>query len=397
MLKKNDLASYYLKRKWELSMRGSIKNAKNLKGKYCIRPFAYADIGNDYALRCCCQSWMHKDFGDLYNNSIKEVWNSPIAQDIRTSILDGTYKYCNWHQCPLYSNPDKYLYTKDDLKKVAEKEFKNLAPWIQMIIEEKTHMEKLPAIINCCYDDTCNLKCPSCRTKMIVYNDGPEYEMLSEFQKKLLAGIDNHLRENHVRISLAGQGDPFASKIYREILFNVDGEKYPKLEISLQTNGNLMHRENWEKMEKIHKNISYIIISIDAMREETYKKIRVNGNFDNLMKNIQMIAEFKKNGLVKELNLAYVVQQKNYREMIDAINMSKELCVDNIIFNLITDWSTWPLNEFKEQAIWRTEHPEFNEFLKVLKDPVFMEKPVDAGNLIQYINMAKESGVEAVK
>lgn len=380
-----------LKRREVLNPLKSIKSPINQKGRYCIRPFAYADIDSELSLRCCCWSWMTKDFGKLNEKSIKDVWNSEIAQKIRKSILEGTYEYCNWHQCPLYSNPDDGLYSKEQLKNVMKNELKPISPWIEYILNEKTEIDLLPAVFNFCYDKSCNLKCPSCRVCSITNNSGIEYEKISNFQAKLLNEIDDHIRKNDTRFNICGAGEPFASRSFKNFLFSVDGSVYPKLKVAIQSNGTLFDQNTWDKMRKIQENIEYIIISIDAASESTYNQIRLGGNYNKLIDNLKFLSELRKNGKIKELNLAFVVQKRNYAEMVDVIRLSKELNADKIIFNLITDWLTWSKKEFNDEAIWSETHPEFNEFMKVLKDPIFNDDIVDAGNLSKYIQKAKST------
>ncbi len=381
-----------LKRREALNPLKSIKSPINQKGRYCIRPFAYVDIESDLSMRCCCWSWMTKDFGRLNEQSMMDVWNSEIAQKIRKSILDGTYEYCNWHQCPLYSNPEDGLYSKEQLKNLTKVELKAISPWIEYIINEKTKVDLLPAIFNFCYDRTCNLKCPSCRMCTINNNSGIEYEKISKFQEKLLNEIDDHIKKNETRISICGSGEPFASRAFKKILFSLDGAAYPKLKIAIQSNGTLFDHNVWDKMRKIHENVEYVIISIDAASENTYNQIRLGGNYNKLINNLKFLSELRKNGKLKELNLAFVVQKRNYAEMVAAIQLSKDLNADKIIFNLITDWFTWTKKDFNNEAIWSEAHPEFNEFMNVLKDPMFNEEIVDAGNLSKYLQNAKNTG-----
>lgn len=380
-----------LKRREALNPLKSIKSPINQKGRFCIRPFAYADIESDLSLRCCCMSWMTKDFGKLHECSIKDVWNSETAQKIRKSILEGTYEYCNWHQCPIYSNPENGLYSKEQLKHLMKSELKKISPWIEHILNGKTEIDILPAIYNFCYDNTCNLQCPSCRMNTITNNSGIDYQKISRFQKKLLSEINDHIRKNYTRISICGTGEPFASRAFKDILFSVEGANYPKLEIAIQTNGTLLDHNTWEKLKKIHDNIVYIIISIDAASENTYSQIRRGGNYNKLIKNLTLLSELRIKGKLKQFNLAFVVQKRNYNEMVDAVKLSKDLNADKIIFNLLTDWYTWTKKEFNEEAIWSETHKEFKEFMKVLENPIFSDDVVDPGNLSKYLLEAKST------
>ena len=68
------------------------------KSKYiCTTPFGYTEVFDDKQF-LCCPGWLKEDIYETDN--IKENFNSKKSQKIRESILDGSYKYCDEHQCP---------------------------------------------------------------------------------------------------------------------------------------------------------------------------------------------------------------------------------------------------------------------------------------------------------
>src|SRR5690348_4241453 len=70
---------------------------------FCSKPFSWFEVqgreeqGDTYM---CCPSWLDKPIGNLLRSSVEEVWNGPIAADIRRSILDGSFDYCSRVRCP---------------------------------------------------------------------------------------------------------------------------------------------------------------------------------------------------------------------------------------------------------------------------------------------------------
>jgi hypothetical protein len=52
-------------------------------------------------------------------------------------------------------------------------------------------------------------------------------------------------------MNVTGSGDPFGSKIFRDLLFGIDGSKYPNVKINLQTNGVMFTPKYWKNMKKI--------------------------------------------------------------------------------------------------------------------------------------------------
>lgn len=120
--------------------------------------------------------------------------------------------------------------------------------------------------MNFAYDPTCNLKCKSCRQDYICLQ-GENLEKARKIEERILEDRFNIVLE----IDITGFGDAFASSLYREFLTTLEGKKYPRLEINLITNGLLLTPAMWNKIEKIHDNIHWILISIDAATAETYK------------------------------------------------------------------------------------------------------------------------------
>jgi wyosine [tRNA(Phe)-imidazoG37] synthetase (radical SAM superfamily) len=372
-----------------------MENAKDLKGLYCLRPFTNIDIALDTRTSCCCKFWLtdFSDAGCIEDLTLEEIWNSSEMQSLRLSVLDGTYSHCSKENCPYLISEDFRLYTRDELQSVVDaedgskqidaslSEIKNLVPWIKNILAGKTFMDILPADYNLGYDETCNLKCPSCRPFNIVYTKGEKYERILAIHNKLFKDIEKSGYENVRSFWVTGSGDPFASSVFRNFLFNFDGSKYPLLKFFIMTNGMLLTPEVWEKMSKIHSNISNIFISIDAATPETYEKIRVNGNLNTLLRNIEFLGKRRKENKFDNLILAFVVQRKNYKEMAGVIEIAKKYNVDQVAFSGLDDWESWEREEYCENAICNPDHEEYSKFLEILKNPIFDDPIVNLGNI----------------
>jgi hypothetical protein len=124
----------------------------NNRKLFCSKPFTWFEVaeGNDVFL--CWPAWLSTPIGNLNHQSVKEIWNGEKAQSIRTSILDRSFKYCNRSCCPFLlteSSPVQRIeeVSGEDLKQVIEKEL--------------TILPYGPREINCSYDRSCNLSCPS--------------------------------------------------------------------------------------------------------------------------------------------------------------------------------------------------------------------------------------------
>jgi MoaA/NifB/PqqE/SkfB family radical SAM enzyme len=264
---------------------------------------------------------MEFPLGNIFKHDWNEIWYGEAATKLRLSMFDGSLQYCKRDWCPNVADAEAGIenYHVIPLHKAPQS-------WKPMP----------PEHINMNYDQTCNLKCPSCRNELIHYK-GEQLEKVHQIQNyvqdKILPGVQS--------IALTGVGDPFMSRVFRPFLFNFDSKKYAGIKtIHFHTNGQLFTAEMFSKMKGIHHlNIS-TDISIDAASEEVYNKVRPPGNWNILMENLQFIKQL--DNLVL-LGISMVVQQDNYRQMPDFIKLAENLV--------------------------RKRRPTFVEFKRIRRDP----------------------------
>ena len=109
-----------------------------------------------------------------------ELFESATAGELRDSISDGSYRYCNNKQC-------SYL---KDTEILTRRSAWNRPP--QTLIRH----------IRLAMDESCNLRCPSCRVDPILHTSGLQFDMRKKLVDKVLDYIDkrikkkNSLREN---------------------------------------------------------------------------------------------------------------------------------------------------------------------------------------------------------
>jgi sulfatase maturation enzyme AslB (radical SAM superfamily) len=351
----------------------SEQSQRDLSAFICKKPFEFASITTNNGVMLCC--WVFKEVGKLSEvKTVLDVWNSPEAQEIRRSILDGSYRYCEKDICPHIHAGE--LPRKEDVK----------APELRRVIDENlVVLSQGPAVYQFNNDRSCNLSCPSCRTELVFTTGGPDYE---EKERIFLASINHETLASAREISITGTGDPFASRIYREFLLNLDGARYPNLRINLFTNGVLFDEKMWEKLHKIHRNIAHVRVSLDAVGEDVYNHVRRGGNLERVKRNVAFLTELRSRGFFSDLVLCFVVQAANFREMRDFARYAGSLPGVLAHFQRIYDWGTFPPNEFWRQDICDPANPGYAEFLRELRDPVFAAPHVELGNLTPFRELA---------
>jgi MoaA/NifB/PqqE/SkfB family radical SAM enzyme len=336
-----------------------VRPAGDVTGRNFFRP-----AGDVYM---CC--WLKTSaIGNIQHQSVEEVWNSQKAQEIRHSILDGSFKYCSRDGCPYLQTVS---YEVQQREAVKDKELRDI------IERELTILPYGPREILCGYDRSCNLSCPSCRTGVLVENDRRE-EILA-IQSKLQ---NEALKDAHDLI-ISGEGDPFGSPFYRRWIQTMTRWNMPHLiKITLHTNAQLWTPEMWSTIPtEIQELVKSTIISIDAATEKTYSINRRGGDFENLLKNLEFISGLRTHGPLQHLKMSMVVQSNNFMEMIAFIDLGKRYNADVVSFSKIMNWGTFSEREYKDRAIHLPKHPRHSEYIDILNNETFNDPIVFLGNL----------------
>lgn len=330
----------------------------NLQGKYCYHPFNTVTIdskGECYV--CTCQAWLPISVGNILDfTSLQEIVQSPRAREIQASIIDGTYKYCDDKTCHILNDralSGKIEHRQDNIN------------WIVFAI-----------------DESCNLSCPSCRTNLIFHNKGEDFDRRMQISDHLVTLIQNH--GNFLKFTLSGDGDPFASHVYRNMLEKLQIEDNGNTEIEIVTNGILI-KSHWERMSGIHHSVIRFKISFDAGSAETYAITRRGGDWDKLIESCRYIIDWKRQNNAKMQIVAnFVVQTANYKDILNFVKICTELGFDEINLQKVVDWGKWEvdgINYFTQHAIWMPNHPQHAELIAILNDPLMVNKKIQLNNL----------------
>lgn len=316
----------------------------------CTTPFRYTDVFDDKQF-LCCPGWLDVDISD--GKSICENFNSKKSQEIRKSILDGSYKYCDENQCPHLS-----ALTQDKLDK-------RFVPKNDSTIKDFNLISEIESV-GFSFDRSCNLQCPSCRVDLINY--------LGKERKSVdikLEELDNEISKTVKRMYITGTADPFYSKSFRQFLINFQPSNYPMMEsIHIHTNGILWTEQLWNRMDGIHPFVKSCEISIDAASKNTYEKeVRIGGDWEVLMKQLKFIVNIP---TINHFSFSFVVQDKNYKEMYDFYKLITDLTDGinksiSIFFNHIVNWGTYTEEEFLIRDVANKSNELHSDFLLELQ------------------------------
>ncbi len=341
--------------------------------RFCKAPWTSACIYVDTHLLCCWNT--ERVFIPPGEFTFDKLWNSDIAQKTRQSILDGNFSYCK-PSCPVLSG--------------------NVYDTPEPGVDYTAVFNQSPTWIAFSMDESCNLCCPSCRD---LYKRRVDREQhVARAIKETFDYLVSHPPDKTTIISLSGTGDPFVSKPYCNFLFNYPWNEVPHIKVNIQTNGVLLTPKVWQRLSLRYPRLDTVWISVDAATEETYRKVRVGGDWQQLWINLTHLDGYVKSH--SELNpyfyykLIYIVQEANFRELPDFIRLvfleRKLNCVVGLF--VVEPWRPNPY--FKHAMVHLESNPLHGEFLQMLRDPIFEQispKVLWWGNLKAYRDKALQS------
>lgn len=292
--------------------------------KFCARPFHNLEVvpgGDAYA---CCSGWLPVTIGNVARDGARKVFASQAAQDVRASILDGSFRYCT--ACP---------FLRDGTGPVHEVEA--LPAWAVLLPDRI-------CFLNLADDRTCNLACPSCRADLHVAGVHERSRIANVRAGALGDGVLDEL----CWLSVSGAGDPFASAADRALLRSLTPDAYPSLSIRLHTNGQRLDAIGWDGIGPIRSSVRAVEISIDAATETTYKLNR-GADWNRLRRNLDFVARLRARGPVERLQLSFVVQANNWREMEAFVALGADVGADTVFFSALREW--WPMPDYRSRAV----------------------------------------------
>jgi len=313
---------------------------KNFIDKICLSPFVSVEISLYGQVSLCgCYHWMPAKIGNIYEQSLQDMLGSPLAVQIRQSIIDGTYIFCNESTCGVIRNN-------------LLNDIDNLPDNVAWQIEHPSRF-LMPKEIVLSGDLTCNLSCPSCRTKVIKLSD-QEQKMQMQYIEILKNNIFSNPTDQDIAITVSTSGELFASDFLLSFLQQISLRNFPNLYLNLQTNG-LLCEKNWHRLGDLQDRVKKITVTIDAAQSDTYQKLRRGGTWDQIMKAMSWLHVKKKQNNMK-LHTRCVVQKENYLQLEDFYKLSKSFAADIVEYARISNWNTMPLEDFTEIDIWSPHH-----------------------------------------
>lgn len=321
----------------------------------CSTMLNHLEIFRHGDTRCCCTTFVRQNLDNIFEKSAHELWHSVLHRIMCLSSENQTFSFCDQNMCPLFIDKKKQL-----TGTVSNKPYQE--------------MEDKPKVLAVGYDATCNLACTTCRKELYVAKG----QVKEENRRITKAIMEDYLPYCNFLI-LAGDGEVFASQEYASLY---QSEQCNPPYIRLLSNGLLFNEKNWKSFINGKTGAIFLTVSVDAATRETYEKIRRNGSFQVLKKNMEFASELRKSGALKYFRMNFVVQRENFREMIPFVQWGEELGTDEVFFTKILNWGTYTQEQFAHISMMEEDGGTPKQELKeILNHPVMSKSIVDLGTI----------------
>ena len=168
----------------------------------------------------------------------------------------------------------------------------------------------------------CNLSCPECPSGLNQFSRPTGQMSLGNF-KTIIDKQSKWL----IWLILYFQGEPFLNLHFFEF---VRYARKKNIFTTTSTNGHYLSPTLAKKT--VESGLDQLIISLDGLDAETYKKYRIGGNFDTVIDGIKNLVEAKKEAGVSHpyLIVQFIVFKSNEHQIKKVQRLKKELGVDKV-------------------------------------------------------------------
>jgi MoaA/NifB/PqqE/SkfB family radical SAM enzyme len=133
----------------------------------------------------------------------------------------------------------------------------------------------------------CNFRCIMCYQIDPSFNK-KAHGFMGTMTFEVFKNIIDQAEGKIEAITFASRGEPLLNKKLPDMLKYTEGKF---LGLKLNTNASLLNEKNTHML--LSSDIKNLVFSLDAADKESYEKIRVNGDFDQIKRNLEQFAEIR--------------------------------------------------------------------------------------------------------
>lgn len=274
-----------------------------LPADVCRAPFASMYLDQHGSVRACCQNVDHP-LGNVTQNSLREIWESSHAQELRQAMLDHDLDrgcaFCKW-QVAEGNDALVFARTFDHLRADSTS-----PPW--------------PRQLELSMSNACNLQCVMCNgdwSSSIRANREGRPPLPQVYGEQFFDDLRPFLE--HVEVVKILGGEPFLGKESLRVM-EMLVEMGSTAAVHVTTNGT-----QWSpRVQRILERLPMVIVvSLDGVDEESYGSIRVGADLATVLENLDRFRQYaSEHGT--QVNLAHCLMTSNWRGFPDFLRFAED-------------------------------------------------------------------------
>ena len=283
-----------------------LTKVKELRRPFCKYPFQKIKIDSSGKCNFCCFQRIIDGAPNILEQSLEDIWNSEVAQQIREDTLNGVlHSACSTPACPFFHIIDE-------------------APKLDVQCEKMPFDIELDLPMQHCNiggeNPKPNTACIMCERNLFFQK---QEDRVDEICDKLKPYASN-IKFLHIQ----GVAEAFWKDRIFEVVERI-GVDVTKTRITTFTNGTILGGERLTRWLKYPWTCT--TFSIDAATPETYKKIRIWDAYHRIVTNMMEFA--RKRGPSQSLQIHNNINLFNINEVVGMVELASKVGADYISFN----------------------------------------------------------------
>jgi len=287
---------------------------------------------------------LHKNvFDEILNlkNNLKNLNLSKKKQKIIETIYQSYKKLLK----NIKLNVDDMILNQHELLEFNKLDLKNSVRYLiyrykYNIYPKLNIVDDYPPCIQIEPTSFCNFRCIMCYQSdrsFSLKSKGFMGHMNFSLFKKAIDEISGNIEA----VTLASRGEPTMNKELEKMLLYCENKF---LALKLNTNASLLNESLIHSL--LSSDLQTIVFSIDEKNKENYEKIRVNGKFEVILKNLKLFKKIRKKHYSKDNKIVRISGVKlNEEQNIEEMKSQWKEFADIIAFTTYSPWESSYLNK----------------------------------------------------
>ena len=233
----------------------------------------------------------------------------------------------------------------NELKKITIKDYARylIYRYKYRFFSKEKKVSEYPPCLQIEPTSMCNFRCIMCYQSDKSFSN-KSHGYMSNMSLDLYKKIIDEVQGKVEAITLASRGEPTLNKDFAKMLEYSD-KKF--LALKINTNASMLNEKLIHSI--LSTDIQSIVFSVDAADKETYEKIRVNGKFEKIIKNLELFSKIRREHYSKSKHIVKMSGVKiSSDQSINKMEEKFKRLADVIAFVNYTPWESAYDNEVND-------------------------------------------------